>query len=59
MLTRKDFKAIAEIIKEETSFVNPYFPFMYVKNLTDELAGYFKRENPKFDRERFLKACGL
>ena len=28
-------------------------------NIADDLADYFAADNPRFDRARFLKACGL
>lgn len=30
-----------------------------VERVAGELADYFKGDNPRFDRERFLEACGL
>jgi len=28
-------------------------------SMAHRLADYFEHENPRFDRERFLKACGI
>lgn len=55
MLTRKDFKAVAEIIRSnrrdgvESTLDNAAY----------ELADYFATQNPRFDRSRFMQACGL
>jgi hypothetical protein len=52
MLTRKHFQAQAEIIK-------------LIKNRTmryvaaDMAIKMFEKENPRFDKDRFLKACNL
>lgn len=49
-MTRKHFKAIAEIISSQ--------PDVSI-TLAEELASYFKSDNPNFDRDRFLTACGF
>jgi len=53
-LTRKHFKAIAEIIR-------PFFcPQSDIKRIfCENLADYFATENERFDRNKFLKACGV
>ena len=62
MLTRKDCKSIAEIIKEHTA--EHRHPHFYAWRAIDseilcyKLADYFVADNPLFDRERFLSACG-
>jgi hypothetical protein len=63
MLTKKDFKAVAEIIKKRTES-NCWLPhstskFLYADDLAGDLADYFTTQNPCFDCERFMKACGL
>lgn len=59
-MTAKDFRAIAEIIN--TSFVNESLSFndlnMDGVTLAHKLCNYFATTNVKFDRERFLVACG-
>ena len=60
-LTRKHFKAIAEIVKN-WSFDVKYNHIKLTETETIEriktrLADYFATENPNFDRQRFLKAC--
>ena len=62
-MTRKHFEAIAEIVNSLT-IPNAAAGFdegfnSGVVELAENLAGYFATENPNFDRQRFLKACGL
>lgn len=64
MVTKKDFKTIAEIIaklhpaKCKTGDFNNGENFA-LKNVAICLAGYFAGQNPHFDRQKFLDACGL
>ena len=53
MLTRKDFQAIADIIRENRKCMNAE------KHIAEMFADYLATKNPKFDREKFLKACGI
>ena len=53
-MTRKHYVAIAEIIAYRLCAKDNH-PHEIAKRLAD----YFKRDNPKFDRERFLTACGI
>lgn len=60
MLTKKDFKAVAEIINKHTIEHVSYPGDEIVKHgFTNELADYFATQNPRFDRERFMQTCGL
>ena len=63
MLMKKDFKAIAEIIGKQTELLTgDTYDYGYTdaaKHIANELAYYFATQNPCFDRERFMKACGL
>lgn len=53
-MTKKHYEAIACEIS-----------FLFGRNRTcaeiiaHRLADYFQQDNPRFDRERFLKACGI
>ncbi len=65
MVTKKDFKAIAEIIRKHTIRAGHPDPFL-VRTAKDiariyatNLADYFATQNPRFDRQKFLNACGL
>lgn len=56
-MTRKDFKAIAEILRERHfKQLNQDGLDLYL--LCEELAVYFKKANPTFDRNKFMRASG-
>ncbi len=55
MLTRKVFEEQAAIIKKHLPKVGREFSH----EMASDLADYFERENPRFDRDRFFEACGL
>lgn len=62
MLTKKHFKAVAEVIKSQ--IMQYYIQERHacangVESIAYHLADYFATQNPRFDRERFMKACGL
>ena len=77
MLTKKDFKAVAEIISNTTLTTmrssNKTIQEASMaqraclrggldvgKNwISRKLADYFATQNPRFDRSRFMQACGL
>jgi hypothetical protein len=48
-MTRKHYQAIAEAIRQGTEPIA----------LVELLMNIFEADNPRFDRARFLKACGL
>ena len=62
-MDEKDFKAVAEIIKagiDVTVIHSTTEPNTTIKgNIAEKLADYFATQNPRFDRERFMAACGL
>ena len=49
---RKTYQSVAEILK-------PYANTPVGKEIAGELANYFASENPRFDRDKFLKAAGI
>lgn len=51
MLSRKDYRVIAEIV------VSAGYKWPYRKRLCNDLADYFERDNPKFNRQKFLDDC--
>jgi DNA-binding MurR/RpiR family transcriptional regulator len=51
MLTKKDYKAIAEIIRSAG------YKWLYLKRISSDLADYFEQDNPAFDRAKFINAC--
>lgn len=52
-MTKRHFIAIAAILKSEHS------PGQSSQAVAIRLADYFANENPRFDRQRFLTACGF
>ena len=67
MFTKKHYKAIAEIIKDNTqsephSQVNEAIATGINSGgryIALALADYFVTDNPLFNREKFLQACGI
>jgi len=57
MITRKHFKEIAEIIKDNT--MNDTQPIINKKTFIVDLCVIFKRDNSNFDSSRFIDACGM
>ena len=47
MLTRKDYREIAEAISKLSN----------VKKIAKVISKALERDNPRFDKERFIKAC--
>ena len=62
-MTKKHYIEIAKIIKanyEEAKTVSPkYRQTKGIELLTSDIMEYFSKENPQFDGERFLIACGI
>ena len=64
MTTRKDYKAIANILNYHIRYNanadgNEDGSLDVCEAITEELANYFAADNPHFNREKFLKACGV
>ena len=53
-MTRKDYKLIAEVIAVSW-FSSAELKLDLVNNLADKL----EQDNPRFNRSRFLTACGV
>jgi len=49
MFQRRHYKVLAQIIRKSNSKAE----------IIQRLIEYFQRDNPLFDRERFLKACSF
>ena len=54
-MTKKDFEALAEVVCFAHSVEGP-IPIAWWAH---ELADVCTKTNPRFDRARFLKACGV
>lgn len=60
MMTRKDFEAFAGIFKRQVT--NPTVPAparIALFATANMQADYFASQNPRFDRQKFLTACGF
>jgi hypothetical protein len=55
-MSRKDYEAIAAIIKGARLYTSADDP---VALIATALAAAFAQDNPRFDRARFLAACGV
>ena len=63
MMTRKQFEAIAQAFREiegdyDIQACNDVSAGI-IKYLAESIADVCADNNPNFDRERFIKACGL
>ena len=61
MLTKKDFKAVAEIIKDSYNYdwCGREMSKVCFNRVAKRFANYFATQNPRFNRQKFLDACGL
>ncbi len=55
MLTKKHFEAVAQVLKAFPEGA----PTASQAKLAEAFADMFENENPRFERGRFLKACGV
>ena len=58
MMTRKDYIATADIL-ETLVATTEGDALSAVLDAVDEFANMFKSDNERFDRTRFLNACGV
>jgi hypothetical protein len=61
-MTRKDYILIADALKAaRSSYTLPNVAIYHngIANAAQRLADALARDNPRFDRERFLKAAGV
>jgi len=58
MLTKKDYVAIAGIIKEQRTFADTSDELNRIDGIAMGLAVYLAADRPEFDRVKFLDACG-
>ena len=60
MLTRKDYKAIADIINNERAdFQEGEDGYAVLNIISSQLSHYMAQDNPNFNRAKFLEACGV
>ena len=57
---KRHYEAIAGIIREDITMQAPLFTDNGDRRqFAHKFAGYFALDNPRFDRQRFMSACGL
>jgi len=63
MMTKKHYEAIAASVRrahlQHQGFNIHLRPVQSMSLYAGNIADYFASENPRFDRARFLKACGV
>jgi len=59
-MTKKVYEKIAKVIHgQKVRYMFDAQSQAVVYDLAEALANSLARDNPRFDRERFLKACGV
>lgn len=59
-MTRKDYVMIAETIRQNRKDFNEGEDgLMLLTIMAHQLSNSFEEDNPRFDRARFLTACGV
>ena len=60
---RRHYEAIAEVLKDvrDSADTLQLFPpeIAALNGIITKTAEVFRRDNPRFDRDRFISACGL
>jgi hypothetical protein len=64
MMSKKEFEAVAEILRINSRLISYSEDFnngaYYAgRSIARELSQLFKQDNPRFDAEKFLSACGI
>jgi hypothetical protein len=60
MMTRKDYKAIADVLNEQQKDFSEHDDGrMLLAIIASRLSQYMAQDNPRFDRSKFLTACGV
>lgn len=59
MMTRRDYEALARIIcAMREDYDAPALEAVWL-SMASKIVAHFAHDNPRFDRSRFLKACGF
>jgi hypothetical protein len=56
MFTKQNYKAIAGIVEKHSMTA---YQVIHRQNFVNELVDYFAKDNPLFDKAKFLLACGM
>lgn len=57
-MTKKDYQAIADVIVNRLYGATPTRRFA-LSDVAKDLCAVFEEDNPRFDRDKFLIACGV
>jgi len=58
-MSRKHYIAIAAMLRQHITGATSTAEAVTATVIAGNLAGYFAEDNPAFDSDRFLTACGL
>lgn len=61
-MTKKDFELIARVIKtnvDDHSFLDQDREVGTLREIADDFVAELRKDNPRFDSARFLRACGF
>ena len=58
-MTKKHFQALAKAVKDRVDNISNESKAASLVYLANDIADVCKRENDRFDRAKFLEACGL
>jgi len=58
-MTRRDYVAIAAALAAERACWTKADGIFALTSAANRIADVMSRDNPRFDRERFLAACGV
>lgn len=59
-MTRKDYVLIAEVFKaNREDFIEGEDGYAVIGIMAHQIANALQADNPRFDRARFLDACGV
>lgn len=53
-MTKKDYIAFAKVLKKYNDCLEPC-----AKDITKDIAALFANDNPRFNQDKFLEACGV
>lgn len=66
MVSKKDFELVAAVVRRRLKAIDPHAYYgdvnvnlLSLEKSVDILSEAFSNTNPRFDRDRFRKACGL
>ena len=58
-MTKKDYEAFAKVLKARMQYTRTVSYDSAIADIIEDITDIFQSDNPRFDRARFLKACGL